>query len=87
MSVKRPDLFLLVGDALLFKGEDQTDEGNLNQAVAELQQKMRRWSQSYHRKIILLLCICQKLGATAKILVLSLTETVSLALQVGLELK
>ena len=64
-------------DALLFKGEDKTDESNLNQAVVELKQKMHRWSQSYG-KVILSLCICHKLGATAKIL--SLTETMSLAL-------
>jgi len=76
LSAKRPDLCLLVRDALLFKGEDKTDEGN--QAVAELKQKMRRWSQSFHGKVILSLCICHKLGATAKIL--SLTKTLSLAL-------
>jgi len=73
LSAKRPDLCLLVRDALLFKGEDKTDEGNLDQAVAELKQKMRRWSQSFHGKVILSLCICHKLGATAKIL--SLTKT------------
>ena len=52
LSAKLPDLCLLVRDALLFKGEDMTDAGNLNQAVAELKQKMRRWSQSYHGKVI-----------------------------------
>ena len=50
LSAKRPDLCLLVRNALLFKGEDKTDEGNLDQAVAELKQKMRRWGQSYHGK-------------------------------------
>ena len=55
LTAKRPDLCLLVRDALLFKGEDKTDESNLNQAVAELQRKMRRWSQSYHGKVI---CHC-----------------------------
>ena len=79
LSAKRPDLCLLVRDALLFKGEDKTDEGNLDQAVAELKQKMRRWSQSFHGKVILSLCICHKVGATAKIL--SLTKnTLELAL-------
>lgn len=74
LSAKRPDLCLLVRDALLFKGEDKTDESNLNQAVAELKQKMRRWSQSYHGKVIL--SHCHKLGATAGVLSL----TMSLAL-------
>ena len=78
LSAKRPDLCLLVRDALLFKGEDKTDEGNFNKAVAELKQKMHCWSQSYHGKVILSLCICHKLGAAAKIL--SSRETVSLAL-------
>ena len=78
LTAKRPDLCLLVRDALLFKGEDKTDESNLKQAVAELKQKMRRWSQSYHGKVILSLCIGHALGATAKIL--SLTEDMSLAL-------
>ena len=73
LSAKRPDLCLLVRDALLYKGEDKTNEGNLGQAVAELKQKMRRWSQSFHRNLILSLCICHKLGTTAKIL--SLTKT------------
>lgn len=59
LSAKRPDLCLLVRDALLFKGEDKTDEGNLDQAVAELKQKMRRWSRSYHGQVNLSLCICQ----------------------------
>ena len=78
LTAKRPDLCLLVRDALLFKGEDKTDESILNQAVAELKQKMRRCSQSYRGKVIVSLCICRKLGATAKIL--SGTETMSLAL-------
>ena len=51
LSAKRPDLCLLVRDALLFKGEDKTDEGNLDQAVAELKQKMRCWSRCYHGQV------------------------------------
>ena len=78
LTAKRPDLCLLVRDALLFKDEDKTAESNLNQAVTELKQNMRRWSQSYHGKKTLSLYICHKLGAIAKIL--SLTETMSLAL-------
>ena len=51
LNAKRPDLCVLVRNALLFKGEDQTEEGQLDQAVAELKQKMRRWSQSYHGQV------------------------------------
>ncbi len=59
LNAKRPDLCMLVRNALLFKGEDKTEEGKLDQAVAELKQKMRRWSQSYHGQVNLSLCICQ----------------------------
>jgi len=58
LNAKRPDLCLLVRDALLFKGEDKTKESDLDEAVAELKKKMRRWSQSFHGKVILSLCIC-----------------------------
>ena len=51
LSAKHPDLCVLVRSALLFKGEDKTKEGQLDQAVAELKQKMRRWSQSYHGQV------------------------------------
>ncbi len=51
LNAKRPDLCVLVRSALLFKGEDKTEEGQLDQAVAELKQKMRRWSQSYHGQV------------------------------------
>ena len=53
LNAKRPDLCILVRSALLFKGEDKTEEGQLDQAVAELNQKMRRWSQSYHGQVCL----------------------------------
>ena len=43
MQAKRPDLCVLVRNAPLFKGEDRYEEGKLDQAVAELKQKMRRW--------------------------------------------
>ncbi|KAL0033260.1 hypothetical protein WJX77_000951 [Trebouxia sp. C0004] len=56
LNAKRPDLCVLVRSALLFKGEDKTEEGQLDQAVAELKQKMRRWSQSYHGQVEFLLC-------------------------------
>ena len=59
LNAKRPDLCVLVRNALLFKGEDKSEEGNLDQAVAELKQKMRRWSRSYHGQVNLSLCICQ----------------------------
>ena len=58
LVAKRPDLFVLVRNALLFKGEDKSEEGKLDQAVAELKQKMRRWSQSYHGQVNLSLRIC-----------------------------
>ena len=64
MMAKRPDLCVLVRNALLFKGEDKYEEGKLDQAVAELKQKMRRWSRSYHGQVSLLLCICHKLNAS-----------------------
>ena len=51
LSAKRPYLCVLVRSALLFKGKDKTEEGRLDQAVAELKQKMRRWSQSYHGQV------------------------------------
>ena len=51
LNAKRPDLSILVRSALLFKGEDKTEERQLDQAVAELKQKMRRWSQSYHGQV------------------------------------
>ena len=40
------------------KGEDQYEGGRLDQAVAELKQKMRRWSQSYRGQVRVSLCIC-----------------------------
>ncbi len=52
LVAKRPDLCVLVRNALLFKGEDKYEEGKLDQAVAELKQKMRRWSRSYHGQVI-----------------------------------
>ena len=36
LAAKRPDLCVLVRNALLFKGEDKTDEGSLDEAVGEL---------------------------------------------------
>ena len=58
LKAKRPDLCLLVRNALLFKGEDKHREASLDQAVAELKQKMRRWSRSYHGQVSLSLCHC-----------------------------
>ena len=58
LKAKRPDLCLLVRNALLFKGEDKHQEASLDQAVAELKQKMRRWSRSYHEQVRLSLCNC-----------------------------
>ena len=63
LVAKRPNLCVLVRNALLFKGEDKYEEGKLDQAVAELKQKMRRWSRSYHGQVNLLLCICHILDA------------------------
>ncbi|KAL3155882.1 hypothetical protein ABBQ32_012882 [Trebouxia sp. C0010 RCD-2024] len=37
-------------------GEDKYEEGKLDQAVAELKQKMRHWSRSYHGQEEFLLC-------------------------------
>ena len=56
-DAKRPDLCVLVRNALLFKGEHKTDEGSLDEAVAELKQKMRRWSRSYHGQVCLPMCV------------------------------
>ncbi len=50
LTAKRPDLCMLVRNALLFKGEDKS-EGKLDQAVAELKQKMRCWSRCYHGQV------------------------------------
>ena len=57
LNAKRPDLCVLVRSALLFKGEDKSEEGQIDQAVAELKQTMRRWSQSYHGQASLSLCM------------------------------
>ena len=57
LAAKRPDLCVLVRNALLFKGEDKTDDGSLDEAVAELKQKMRRWSRSYHGQVCLPMCV------------------------------
>lgn len=62
-SLTSPDLCVLVRNALLFKGEDRSSEGELEQAVAELKQKMRGWSQNYRGQVKLLClllfpCIC-----------------------------
>ena len=53
LKAKCPDLCLLVRNALLFKGKHKHQEAKLDQAVAELKQKMRRWSSSYHGKVSL----------------------------------
>lgn len=58
LVAKRPDLCVLVRNALLFKGEDKYEEGKLDQAVAELKQKMSRWSRSYHGQVMVLGYIC-----------------------------
>ena len=55
LNAKRPDLCMLVRNALLSKGKDKSEEGKLDQAVAELKQKMHCWSQSYHGQVI---CNC-----------------------------
>ena len=57
LNAKRPDLCVLVRSALLFTGEDKSEEGQIDQAVAELKQKMRRWSQSFHGQASLSLCM------------------------------
>ena len=44
LVAKCPDLCALVRNALLFKREDKYEEGKLDLAVAELKQKMHRWS-------------------------------------------
>ena len=62
-NAKRPHLCVLVKNAVLFKEEDNYEEGKLDQAVAELKQKMRSWSQSYHGLVELSLCICHMLHA------------------------
>ena len=54
---------MLVRNALLSKGEDKYEEGKVDQAVAELKQKMHRWSQSDHGQVHLSLCICRILDA------------------------
>ncbi len=51
LTAKCPDMCMLVRNALLFKGEDKFEEGKLDQAVSQLKQKMRRWSQSYHGQV------------------------------------
>ena len=45
LSAHCPDLCVLVRGALLCKGEDKSEEGKLDQSVAELK---HRWSRIYH---------------------------------------
>ena len=73
LVAKRPDLCVLVRNALLFKGEDKYEEGKLDQAVAELKQKMRRWSRSYHGQVNLLPCILDANVVPCKIVLLAQT--------------
>ena len=73
LVAKRPDLCVLVRNALLFKGEDKYEEGKLDQAVAELKQKMRRWSRSYHGQVNMLLCILDANVVPCKIVLLAQT--------------
>ena len=46
MNAKRPDLCMLVKNALLFVGEHVSEEGKLDLAVFRLKQKMRQWSRT-----------------------------------------
>lgn len=52
MNAKRPDLCMLVKNALLFVGEHVSEEGKLDLAVFRLKQKMRQWSRTYHGQVI-----------------------------------
>ena len=65
-KAKRPDLCVLVRNALLFKGEDKY-ESKLDQAGAELKHKIHRWSRSYHERVNLLLCIHYCIQVTCNI--------------------
>jgi hypothetical protein len=48
VSHKRPDLLWLVGGTLLFKGEDKTNDADMDVALGELTAKMKNWSSNYH---------------------------------------
>ena len=54
-----PDFCGLVHDALLFKGEEKSADGNMEDAVADLRNKMKNWSQCYHGQVIKLACVIQ----------------------------
>ena len=47
----RPDFCGLVCSALLFKGEEKSADGKLEDAVTDLRNKMKTWSQCYHGQV------------------------------------
>ena len=67
LHAQLPALCVLVKNAVLFKGEHKCEEGKLDQAVAELRQKMRRWSHSYRGKVNLSDCVCVITHAVAAV--------------------
>ena len=52
MYAKRPDLCVLVRNAVLFRGKHVSEEGKLDLAVVDLKQNMRHLSNSYHGQVI-----------------------------------
>ena len=48
----RPDFCGLVRDALLLKGEEKSADGKMEDAIADLRNKMKNWSQCYHGQVI-----------------------------------
>ena len=47
----RPDFMLLIGNALLLKGEDKVSYADMDDAKGELASKMADWSAAYHGKV------------------------------------
>ena len=48
----RPAFCGLVRDALLFKGEEESADGDTQDAVTDLISKMGNWSQCYHGQVL-----------------------------------
>jgi hypothetical protein len=47
----RPDLLWLLGQTMLFKGEDKTLASDMDQAEKDLMNKMKDWDNAYHGQV------------------------------------
>lgn len=47
----KPDFLLIFQQILMMKGEDKTDDADMNVAKRELRDKLKRWSARYHGQV------------------------------------